>query len=53
MNDGIVPKNSTPGGIITDSERDILKSKDYKLAPTTRENILNREYIYIHYLPNH
>lgn len=47
MNDGIVPKNSTPGGIITDSERDILKSKDYKLAPTTRENIFKqRIYLY-------
>lgn len=47
MNDGIVPNTNTGGGIITDSERDVLSTKDFELAPTTRDNIFKqRIYLY-------
>ncbi len=47
INDGIVPNTSSGGGIITDSERDILKENEYVLAPTTRDNIFKqRIYLY-------
>lgn len=47
MNDGIVPNTSAGSGIITDSERDILSTKDFELAPTSRDNIFKqRIYLY-------
>ena len=47
MNDGIVPNTSVGGGIITDSERDVLSTKNFEMAPTTRENIFKqRIYLY-------
>lgn len=47
MNDGIVPNTSAGGGMITDSERDVLSAKNYELAPTTRDNIFKqRIYLY-------
>lgn len=47
MNDGIVPNTSAGGGMITDSERDILSTKDFELAPTSRDNIFKqRIYLY-------
>ena len=44
VNDGIIPKMATNGGIITDSDRDFLKADEkegFVLAPTARENILD------------
>lgn len=47
MNDGIVPNTSSGGGMITDSERDVLSTKNFELAPTTRDNIFKqRIYLY-------
>lgn len=47
MNDGIVPKTGTVGGMITDSERDLLSSRKFQLAPTARDNIFKqRIYLY-------
>lgn len=48
VNDGLVPNaTSGAGGIITDTEREVLKSADYALAPTAKENIFaERLYLY-------
>lgn len=47
MNDGVVPNTSAGGGMITDSERDVLSTKNFELAPTTRDNIFKqRIYLY-------
>ena len=50
VNDGIIPKMATNGGIITDSDRDFLKADEkegFVLAPTDRENIFKQKvYLY-------
>lgn len=51
VNDGIIPKASASGGIITDNDRDFLQSdmgeNHFTLAPTARENIFKqRVYLY-------
>lgn len=48
VNDGLIPAASSGGGgIISDTEREILKSVDYTLAPTAKENIFKeRFYLY-------
>lgn len=51
VNDGIIPKASASGGIITDNDRDFLQSddcrQDFVLAPTARDNIFKqRVYLY-------
>lgn len=46
-NDGIIPKNSTGGGIISDVERDFLGKENFVLAPTARENAFTQKlYLY-------
>lgn len=47
MNDGVVPSTGAGGGMITDSERDVLSAKKFELAPTARDNIFKqRIYLY-------
>ena len=38
LNEGIVPKPETAGGILSDEEREILRDHRVELAPTNREN---------------
>ncbi len=44
MNDGVIPRASTQSGLLTDDERERLKSKGHKLAPGIKEKPLNEEY---------
>mgnify|MGYP000279045512 FL=1 len=40
VNDGLVPSANSGSGIITDMEREFLRSANYVLAPTAKENII-------------
>lgn len=44
VNDGIIPKASSGGGIITDKEREVLENKNYTLAPTAKENVFKQKF---------
>lgn len=47
VNDGIIPGGGVSGGVITDSDREFLETKDYVLAPTARDNVFKqRLYLY-------
>ncbi len=47
LNDGSVPENADEGGIISDTEREILRDKGANLAPSARENsYIQRYYLY-------
>lgn len=47
VNDGLVPSANSGSGIITDMEREFLRSANYVLAPTAKENIyIERLYLY-------
>ncbi|MFV0342788.1 MAG: helicase-exonuclease AddAB subunit AddB [Anaerocolumna sp.] len=47
-NDGIIPKNAGGKGILTDMERERLKSKNLEMAPTKRQAIYTeRFYLYL------
>lgn len=48
-NDGVIPKEVSGAGIITDADRDFIAEKDYEfeLAPTAKDNVLSQKlYIY-------
>lgn len=48
VNDGIIPKTSGAGGIITDMERNLLAEKEMILAPTKRQNSFTEQfYLYL------
>lgn len=48
VNDGIVPKSITKGGIISQYEREILREMDIELAPGARElTFIQRYYLYL------
>lgn len=48
VNDGVIPKRSRNGGILTETEREFLKDKDVELAPTEREDVgIQRFYLYL------
>ncbi len=48
VNEGIVPAVSERGGILTDQEREMLKSRSMELAPTAREEgFMQRFYLYL------
>ncbi|MEG1458850.1 MAG: PD-(D/E)XK nuclease family protein, partial [Acetivibrio sp.] len=48
VNDGVVPKAVTGGGILSDMERELLKNQKVELAPTKREQIYTeRFYLYL------
>lgn len=44
VNDGILPKKAEEGGLLTDQEREILKSCSLELAPTSREESFTQKY---------
>ena len=48
INDGIIPKASNSGGIISDFEREFLQASEVELAPTPRQNMfVQRFYLYL------
>ena len=48
VNDGIIPKAVGSGGIISDTERELLREKKVELAPTKRETIYTEHfYLYL------
>lgn len=48
VNDGMVPKASGGGGILSDMERELLKESQVELAPTKRESIYTEQfYLYL------
>ena len=48
MNDGVVPAETSKGGIFTEQEREILKRNALELAPTAREEgFMQRFYLYL------
>ena len=48
VNEGMVPKSESAGGILTEIEREQLRERDIRLKPTPRENIaIGRFYIYL------
>ncbi len=48
VNDGVIPKAASGGGILSDMERELLKQKKVELAPTKREKIYTeRFYLYL------
>lgn len=48
INDGIIPKNASSGGIISDIDREFLKEGNYELAPTPRQQMyIQRLYLYM------
>lgn len=48
VNDGIIPKNSGTGGIISDIDREFLQESEYELAPTPRQQMyIQRLYLYL------
>ena len=48
MNDGVVPAETSKGGIFTEQERETLKRNALELAPTAREEgFMQRFYLYL------
>ena len=48
INDGIIPRNTSKGGILSDVEREFLKDSSHALAPTPRELMfIQRFYLYL------
>lgn len=44
VNDGVLPKKAAEGGLLTDQEREVLKSLSLELAPTSREESFTQTY---------
>lgn len=48
VNDGIIPKSTDKGGILSDQDREFFKEEGISLAPTPREAIyMQRFYLYL------
>ncbi len=48
LNDGFIPKRRTSGGVLTDYEREILRQRKIRLAPTAREDAsIQQFYLYL------
>lgn len=48
VNDGIIPKAGTQGGIISQYERELLAESEVELAPSTREQVfIQKYYLYL------
>ncbi len=48
INDGIIPKSSGNGGIISDIDREFLSESEYELAPTPRQQMyIQKLYLYM------
>lgn len=44
VNDGVLPQKAAEGGLLTDQEREVLKSFSLELAPTSREESFTQKY---------
>ncbi len=50
VNDGIIPRHVSKGGIISDMEREFLKDSGHELAPTPRQQMfIQRFYLYLNF----
>lgn len=48
VNDGIVPKNNSAGGILSRADREVLYNCDFELSPTPKESAyMQRFYLYL------
>ena len=48
VNEGLVPKADSGGGLLSETDREILRSRNIRLRPTPRESIaIGRFYIYL------
>lgn len=48
VNDGIIPKQSLSGGIISESDKEILKNNDIELSMTERDKVfIQKFYLYL------
>lgn len=48
LNDGMIPKNAQKGGIISDVDREFLRSDAWELAPTPRQQMfIQKLYLYL------
>ncbi len=48
LNDGLIPRNSSKGGILSQAEREFLKNQHITLSPTVRENAyIQKFYLYL------
>lgn len=48
VNDGIIPKSGTTGGILSDIDREFLQESEFELAPTPRQQMyIQRLYLYM------
>lgn len=48
VNEGLIPKHSGAGGILSEPDREALNRKDVKLSPTAREEMyMQRFYLYL------
>ncbi len=46
VNEGIVPKSSSAGGILSDMEREMLAQNQIALAPTARETVYTQQFYF-------
>ena len=46
VNEGIVPKNSSSGGLLSDMEREMLAQNQIALAPTARETVYTQQFYF-------
>lgn len=50
VNDGIIPRNASKGGIISDMDREFLRDAGHELAPTPRQQMfIQRFYLYLNF----
>ena len=50
VNDGVIPKNESGGGILNDREREILMERKLELAPTAKQNsMMESFYLYLNF----
>lgn len=50
LNDGVIPKSESGGGILNDREREILMARKLELAPTAKQNsMMESFYIYLNF----
>lgn len=48
VNEGIVPKSGSKGGILSDQDREILQEQNVTLAPTARQTVFTQQfYLYL------